>query len=88
MRYQRDVILKDLRENVIEITYMTEKGLDKIRCTLDPQFLPPAYQTLQYEERRFHSEHVEGLLVYDMQRHTWKKFLIDSVEYCQVLDAY
>ena len=90
--YQRDILLKDLRHNVVEVHFMKTNGEQRImRCTLQPHMLPELYRNNlaeQQEERKFHAENPNVLAVWDVNEGGWRSFRIDSVYYVQVIDTY
>jgi len=50
--YQRDTVLKDLREQVMEVHFVKTNGEQRImRCTLQKHMLPEMYQN-SYEEQQ------------------------------------
>ena len=92
MMYQRDSILKDLREHVIEVTFTKVNGETRVmRCTLNPKLLPKSFvENLneQKEEKDFHKENPDVIAAWDVQKGGWRSFRIDSVEYLQIIDGY
>jgi hypothetical protein len=92
MMYQRDTLLKDLRENVIEVHFTKVNGDTRVmRCTLMKHLLPQSYQVdlaEQNEERSFHDTNTNVIAAWDVVKGGWRSFRIDSVAYVQVIDAY
>lgn len=92
MMYERDKILKDLRENVIEVTFTKVNGDQRImRCTLSPTLLPKSYVeniNEQKEEKDFHQKNPDVIAAWDVQKGGWRSFRLDSVEYLQIIDGY
>lgn len=92
MMYQRDVLLKDLRQNVIEVTFTKVNGDQRVmRCTLIENMLPPSYRNNPDEkssETEFHQKNPEVIAAWDVQAGGWRSFRIDSVTYVQVIDSY
>jgi hypothetical protein len=88
--YNRDTLLKDLKENVCEIFFTKVNGEKRaMRCSLREDLLPASY--LQTEEAKvsdFHKTNPDVLAVWDLQNNGWRSFRIDSVEYVQVVDTY
>jgi hypothetical protein len=85
--YQRDALLNDLRQNVVEIHFTKANGEDRVmRCTLLPGKLPPQYVNEEKEERDFHAKNQDTIAVWDIQKGGWRSFRIDSVRYAQILD--
>lgn len=92
MMYQRDTLLKDLRENVIEVHFTKVNGDARVmRCTLMKHLLPESYQRSleeQTEENNFHNANPNVIAAWDVNAGGWRSFRIDSVGYVQVIDAY
>jgi hypothetical protein len=89
MLLDRDTVLKDLRENVIEVTFNKVNGDQRLmRCTLKPNLLPESYQKDEIEEKKFHRENENVISAWDVQKSGWRSFRIDSVTYVQVIDNY
>ena len=90
--YNRDTILKDLRENVVEVSFNKINGEQRLmRCTLMPGHLPKSYNENiqeQSEEKEFHQQNPNVIAAWDVQKGGWRSFRIDSVEYLQVIDDY
>lgn len=90
--YQRDVLLNDLRRNVIEVTFTKVNGEQRImRCTLMENMLPTSYRVDPQEkvnEGEFHQKNVDVIAAWDVQSGGWRSFRIDSVTYVQVIDSY
>jgi hypothetical protein len=90
MIYKRDELLKDLKENIIEVQFTKVNGQSRtMRCTLMPKYLPASYSeniNEQETEKKFHDENKETLAVWDLQNGGWRSFRIDLVDYAQVLD--
>ena len=90
--YQRDVVLKDLRENVIEVTFTKINGEHRVmRCTLKTELLPKSFVENvdeQTQEKDFHQKNPEVIAAWDVQKGGWRSFRLDSVEYLQIIDGY
>jgi hypothetical protein len=87
--YDRDNLLKDLRENVVAVYFTKVNGEKReMRCTLMPSLLPPTYVTEEADVKKFHDENRDVLAVWDVMKGGWRSFRIDSIEYVQVLDPY
>jgi len=88
--YDRDILLRDLRENVIEVTFTKVNGESRVmRCSLKPEVLPESYSlTEEPKERDFHSKNPNVISCWDVQSNGWRSFRIDSVKYVQVIDAF
>ena len=91
MLYERDTLLKDLRDNVIEVTFIKVDGTSRLlRCTLDPKLLPESYiKEDEEKEKAFHRENTNVISAWDVQKGGWRSFRIDSVQYVQTIpDGY
>lgn len=88
--YERDSILKDLREYVIEVHFNKVNGEERImRCTLRPDMLPASYKEEIQEEKNFHSKNQDVIAAWDVQKGGWRSFRVDSVKIIQnVNDNY
>ena len=85
MLYERDTILNDLRQNVMQVTFTKVNGENRImRCTLRRDLLPPDYViTEEKKERAFHQENTNVISAWDMENKGWRSFRIDSVIYVE-----
>lgn len=90
MLYERDRLLKDLRDYVIEVTFKkADSSMRIMRCTLDPKLLPETYITEEEKEKTFHRENPDVITAWDVQVGGWRSFRIDSVQYAQIIpDGY
>jgi hypothetical protein len=92
MMYQRDTLLNDLRQNVIEVHFTKVNGDNRVmRCTLQKHLLPESYQTSleeQTQESNFHNANPKVIAAWDVQAGGWRSFRIESVGYVQVIDGY
>lgn len=87
MKFERDVLLTDLNENVCEI-FLTQNGQQRaMRCSLKPDVLPASYATEAPKVKEFHEQNPDFLAVWDMNNGGWRKLHIDTVEYVQVIDT-
>jgi len=84
-KYERDVILNELRNNVIEVSFDKDNGQPRVmRCTLMKYFLPESYK--EQADVNFHAGHPNVLAVWDIDNQGWRSFKIDSVRMVQALD--
>ena len=88
--YNRDNVLGDLREHIVEITFDKVNGERRImRCTLMPAYLPASYRNNieeQKQEAEFHRNNKDSIAVWDITNAGWRSFKIESVIYVQVID--
>jgi hypothetical protein len=87
--FNRNDILKDLRNNVIEVTFIKENNQPRIlRCTLKPEFLPERYKDEKHLEEQFHETNMEIIRAWDIQNGGWRSFHIESVLHLHAIDSY
>ena len=88
MTYERDAVIRDLRQNVIEVTFIKVNGEQRImRCTLDPQYLPPNYDPQHLDEQHKKKENLNTIAAWDLNAQGWRSFRVDSVQYLQSLEG-
>lgn len=84
--YNRDTILADLRDNVIEVVFDKVNNQPRImRCTLQREFLPESYK--EKADTDYHTANPDVLAVWDLDNKGWRAFRIDSVRMIQALDS-
>jgi hypothetical protein len=67
-----------LSKGVVTVTFDKRDGsLREMRCTLQPDLLPP--QLLQENETP-RKENLEVLSVWDIESHGWRSFRMDSIK--------
>lgn len=89
MNYQRDTILKDLRENVLALYIKDNTGKEhELRCTLMSDRLPASYLTEKNEEIKFHEENPNMIATWNILKNMWITLDISDIKYVQILDAY
>jgi len=90
--YERDVLLNDLRRNVIEVHFTKVNGEERVmRCTLMPDALPAQYRESNEDralERKFHSENPTSIAAWDIDKNAWRSFRVESVSYCQAIPYF
>ena len=83
--FNRNEVLKDLRHNVIEITF--NEGV--VRLTLKPDLLPKRYIEEDYkEEKKFHEENKKLISAFNVMNGEYFTFDIVNVRYVQIIDGY
>lgn len=88
MTYERDAVIRDLRQNVIEVTFIKVNGEQRVmRCTLDPQYLPPNYDSQHLDEQHKKKENLSTIAAWDLNAQGWRSFRVDSVQYLQSLEG-
>lgn len=90
MVLDRDAILRDLREHVVDVAFTKVNGEDRImRCSLRKDILPPNYAlTEEAKEREFHQKNPDVISAWDVQKGGWRSFRIESVKYVNAVDGY
>ena len=87
--YERDVVLKDLQENVVEVRFNKVDGtLRRMRCTLMPNLLPPNVDFNYLKEQHNKEENKNVVACWDVENNGWRSFRMDSIVYLQAIDAY
>ena len=87
--FERDALLRDLRENVMAIYFVTnENKKSEIRLTLMPDRMPKNYLSEMEQEKTFHSENPDVIAAWDVLNGRWLTINVSSIEYVQYLDAY
>ena len=86
--YNRDTVLRDLHENIVEVTFTKVNGENRVlRCTLDPQFLPQNYNKEHLQEEHKKKENLETIVAWDIVKGGWRSFRIDSVLSVQIINT-
>ena len=91
MALNRDTIIKDLKESVIEIFFLPETRFAPLRVTLRYDLLPKsvANDPEQINEiETFHRLHLNFIAAWNVQKHQWVHIPIDGIQYLQMLDGY
>lgn len=90
--FDRDNLLKDLRNGVIEISFTKVDGSSRVmRCTLSKKLLPESYQAdvqEQNEEKQFHQVNANVISCWSLDDGGWRSFRIDAVTWVQAVDVY
>ena len=86
MLYQRDTVLRDLRNNVVEIHYDADGKPMVFRGTLQKEMLPLHYKI--NEEKKFHEENPNVVVMWDMSFGGFKSFNVEYITYCTAVHAY
>lgn len=89
MIYERDTLLKDLRENAMAL-YFTDTAGNKheIRCTLMPDHLPKTYINEMEDERKYHNDNPNMIAAWNISKGMWVNFDVSHVNYVQIIDSY
>jgi len=87
--YNRDTLLKDLKENVCDIQFTKVNGEKRnMRCTLMREHLPDNADVVHLDEQHKKPENLNVIAAWDVQAGGWRSFRIDSVEYAQIVVAF
>jgi hypothetical protein len=88
--YNRDDILKDLKQAVVEVTFTKVNGERRVmRCTLDQRYMPVTKQQMDHViEEHKKPENFEVIAAWDVEKGGWRSFRVDTVEYCQEISGY
>lgn len=83
--YERDVILKDLRQHVIE---MVLNNSGTMRLTLREDLLPNNYRDEKHLEQEYHENNKQSIAGFDVKTGKWTTLDIGKIRYLQVIDGY
>jgi hypothetical protein len=87
MKYERNILITDLKNHVMEVTFTNLNGERRLmRCTLDQRIVPHDDRHLDEQHKRL--ENLDVIACWDVQAHGWRSFRVDSVEYVQEIDGY
>ena len=82
--YNRDSLLKDIKQSIIEVTFIKVNGERRImRCTLNPRYITAPVDFNHLEEQHQKKENTDIIVCWDVNANGWRSFRIDSVEYVQ-----
>lgn len=85
MTYVRDDLLKDLKNNIIEIRMVSG---DVIRASLKKQILPPTYINEQKDVEEYHNTNPDNIAAFNVNgQGGWFTFNVSDVEYVQIVDV-
>lgn len=90
MVYDRDVMLKDLREMACEVHFkkVSTGDIRVMHASLRPDLLPDGVDTNYIKEQHEKEENKDVVVVWDLQKGGWRSFRVDSVIYFNALDNY
>lgn len=87
MKYERNNLLNDLKDHVMEVTFVKVNGDRRImRCTLDQRVIP--HDGKHLDEQHSRKENLDVIACWDVRANGWRSFRVDSVEYVQEVDGY
>ena len=80
-RYDRNVLLEDLRKNVMAVYFTKVNGEKReMRCTLNEKYIP------KKESEGTKKENSDVLAVWDIDNKGWRSFRLDSVTKVEVMN--
>ena len=89
MKYDRQNIINDLKQFVVEIAFTKVNGESRVmRCTLDPRYIPGAVDPAHLDEQHAKVENKDIIAAWDLQNNGWRSFRVDSVQYVHEIDGY
>lgn len=87
--YDRDNLLKDLREMACEVHFKKVDGsIRNMRCSLREDLLPQGSDPKHLDEQHAKPENKDVIVVWDLEKNGWRSFRVDSVIYFNALDNY
>jgi hypothetical protein len=88
--YDRDELIKELKENVAEVTFrrVSDGNSRTMRCTLMSNLLPRNYQEEHLDSMHHKEENKATIVCWDIQKNGWRSFRVENVEYIEVLENY
>ncbi len=88
--YERDIILQDLKQSVIEFFFKDFGGnkFPSIKCTHRPELMPKSFINEQHLMDQFHNENPNTIAAWNIDARTWSSIDINNVQYTQVVDTY
>ena len=87
--YDRNVLLKDLFSEVLEVTFTKVNGETRVmRCTLRQDLLPQNTDIKHLDEEHKKEQNLAVIAAWDLQANGWRSFRVDSVQYVQSMIGY
>ncbi len=86
--YQRDDLLRSLRSTMMLISFTKSTGEKRqMKCTLMPEYMiKNGIKYNQQADKKFHNDHPDLLVVWDMEKKDWRAFHVSSVFYAEGID--
>ena len=83
--YNRQQLLRDLRDNVVEVHFIKQDGTQRImRCSLMDRHIPPIPENkVRIDESLAKNPNL--IVAWDVENKGWRSFHIDSIFYVQAL---
>ena len=88
--FQRDIVLADMKESVVEIFFKDVEGrrVPSLRCTHRMDLLPKSFVTEQHLMEDFHNQNPNYIATWDVIGKCWTSFDMSKIQYIQVVDNY
>jgi len=83
---KREDLLKDLKEHVIEVFFVT--GAAPVRVTLRLELIPEDSRADETEFKQFHNININSVGSWNVTKNRWVFFDIKNVNYVQIVDGY
>lgn len=88
VKFDRDTLLHDLRENVMIITYTNEQNHKRdIRCTLMEMILSDHVKHNYDADKNFHAKHPNLVVVFDMDNLGYRTLNMERIQWLESRDA-
>ena len=83
MAHKKEIVVKDLRNYVIEVTFKPNTTDSSVRrVTLKPDLLPSNYnENIKNDEIEFNNNLDEYIIAWDVRLNQWKKFDVNTITY-------
>lgn len=86
--FERDVLLNELKQGVMEFYFKPEDIPLPIRCTLKPNLLPSSFTNDKDLFENFCVDNPTKIAAWDVMKNKWVVFNINDIEYVQSQDNY
>lgn len=90
MKFDRDTVLSDIKNNVCEVFLKRNDGAKvAIRCSLFHEVLPQSYfVTEESKINEFHLVNPTMIAAWNLTDQKWFQFSVDAIQYIQIVDTY
>ena len=89
MKFERDDILRALKQNLCEVRFTKVNGEDRsMKCTLFPSYLPQNTDFHHLGEMHEKPENKNTVVCWDIQANGWRSFRIENVSYVEAIENY
>lgn len=86
MLYEKNSVIRSLKEGVLEITYIKKDGSTRVgKFTLDTRYLPTGSDMKYIDEQHAKTGHEDLIAVWELDKSQWRSFYIQNVTYIQSL---